>query len=526
MTHCITINMDCSWEVKVHGLSINTTHCPTLSHLPPVIDCTTINLLLDVVNNSHICTGNPDDKFVEMVAARKGKTIKSSDGSVAAYIDQGEAVSTIRSSKCEVLMRDGRKCDKCVSYRDNLRMIHHRTQGKSKLSPTCTSSHTNFRYLDSPQKLARYKKLKERCDRAEKEIKRLKENIAKLMDEKSVAVDEPLHQDLTQIMEDHTHEVVAQFPEDSFQRLFWNQQLQSVRVKDSRQIRWHPMIIKWCLHLKMISSAAYHAMRSSGFIKLPSERTLRDYTHVVRGATGIQPEVSAQLIKESKVLTLQDWQKYAVVVFDEVKIKEDLVYNKHTCEIVGFVDLGSVNNKLSSLAELASLDDFDPESVATHMLVFMFRGLFIRLEFPYAQYATKTAIASEICLMAWEVVRNLECCGFKVIALSCDGASTNRRFFRMHGTSSSNPLYKTTNPYSPEKRNLYFISDVPHLMKTVRNCWSHSFAHGGHRPLWVNICNHLLLKNIPSLYVRRSKGSTSVGSIFTSSTQRPTQLLG
>ena len=52
--------------------------------------------------------------------------------------------------------------------------------------------------------------------------------------------------------------------------------------------------------------------------------------------------MSAQLIKEAKVTTLEEWQKYVVVVFDEVKIKEDLVYNKHTSEIVGFLDLGTV----------------------------------------------------------------------------------------------------------------------------------------------------------------------------------------
>ena len=110
------------------------------------------------------------------------------------------------------------------------------------------------------------------------------------------------------------------------------------------------MMVKWCLHLKMISSAAYHSMRSSGFIKLPSERTLRDYTHLIKAATGIQPEVSLQMMKEAKMDELEDWQKYVAVVFDEVKIKEDLVYNKHTSEIIGFLDLGDVNNQLDSLA--------------------------------------------------------------------------------------------------------------------------------------------------------------------------------
>ena len=98
-------------------------------------------------------------------------------------------------------------------------------------------------------------------------------------------------------MEENQTKIAEDFPENSFHRLFWKQQQEALKVKNNRQLRWHPMMVKWCLHLKMISSAAYHAMRSSGFIKLPSERTLRDYTHLVKAATGIQPDVNAQIIK-------------------------------------------------------------------------------------------------------------------------------------------------------------------------------------------------------------------------------------
>jgi len=42
---------------------------------------------------------------------------------------------------------------------------------------------------------------------------------------------------------------------------------------------------------------------------------------------GIQSDVNEQLIRETKVTSLEEWQKYVVVLFDEEKIKEDLVYN-------------------------------------------------------------------------------------------------------------------------------------------------------------------------------------------------------
>ena len=30
--------------------------------------------------------------------------------------------------------------------------------------------------------------------------------------------------------------------------------------------------------------------------------------------------------------------KYFILLFDEMKVKEDLVFDKHTCELIGFVD--------------------------------------------------------------------------------------------------------------------------------------------------------------------------------------------
>jgi len=34
------------------------------------------------------------------------------------------------------------------------------------------------------------------------------------------------------------------------------------------------------------------------------------------------------------------------LVFDEVKIEEGIVYNKHDYKIVGFIDLGPIDNPL------------------------------------------------------------------------------------------------------------------------------------------------------------------------------------
>ena len=120
-------------------------------------------------------------------------------------------------------------------------------------------------------------------------------------------------------------------------------------MKDRRQLRWHPALIKWCLNLKLLSSSAYHALRSSGVLVLPSERTLRDYTHWMKSDAGFNDTVDRELLKEAKIETAWDFQRHVCLVFDEVKIKEDLVYDKHSCQIIGFVNLGQVNNQLLEL---------------------------------------------------------------------------------------------------------------------------------------------------------------------------------
>ena len=137
-------------------------------------------------------------------------------------------------------------------------------------------------------------------------------------------------------------------------------------------------MIHWCLNLKLLSSAAYHAMRTAGFIKLPSERTLRDYTHYFRSKTGFQQEVNEQLYKESKVNELPEHRRFCGIVLDKMKVKESLVYDKFTGEVVGFTDLGNINDELLHLEEACQGDEKHP-TIATHILVLMVRGVFFKL---------------------------------------------------------------------------------------------------------------------------------------------------
>lgn len=113
-------------------------------------------------------------------------------------------------------------------------------------------------------------------------------------------VDEDLYKNLEDIMNERTEEIRNNYPPNSFDRLFWEQQLEAMKVKDVTQVRWR-LMIKWCLSLKLLSPCAYHTLCSSNLLVLPSERTLRDYTHFIKAKAGFQAEVVSYAEKQGLI---------------------------------------------------------------------------------------------------------------------------------------------------------------------------------------------------------------------------------
>ena len=67
-------------------------------------------------------------------------------------------------------------------------------------------------------------------------------------------------EDLAQIVEDVSPTVAEKFPENSPQRVFWDQQRAYNRLRDKHQMRWHPLVLRFALNLKYMSSSAYRAV--------------------------------------------------------------------------------------------------------------------------------------------------------------------------------------------------------------------------------------------------------------------------
>ncbi len=219
-------------------------------------------------------------------------------------------------------------------------------------SKTAPDSHVNYRYLSTPEKVDRLNRLHSLQRQTQLRLHRMKAKNEQVAEEKGIEVDEATHNDLSDIMKEPSTTVKDAFPVGSFQKLFWEQQQKASSLKDSRSMKWHPLMIKWCLqsgclYLRHLSGRAYEMLRESGCVVLPSQRTLRDYTHYVRASTGFSVEVDKQLMDAAKVEEAEEWQRCVALVMDELYIREDLVYDKHSGALVGLVNLGDMNECLA-----------------------------------------------------------------------------------------------------------------------------------------------------------------------------------
>ena len=96
-----------------------------------------------------------------------------------------------------------------------------------------------------------------------------------------------------------------------------------------------------------------------------------------------------------------DIERFMLILFDEMEIQENLVWSKHTGDLIGCVDLQETN------------------AITFHVLVFFTSNVVNPFKFSFPKFGTKNATASQIFPLFWKAVAICE-------------ASTNCSFFRMH----------------------------------------------------------------------------------------------
>ena len=463
-----------------------------------------VQSVVDILNyllTLTVCIGNPDEDMQPLIPAvgaalssGKGPIIGYKEGDFGAYCGNLSYNSTIRHVECTMLVK-GARCIKCQQLRHTLRCRRAHRKRTTETPP----SRKTYAHMSPEEYRFKCGQLTQDKRRLSRKLSAVAQRVSDLeMALRQVIVREgerlspQQNEEMNSLVEDSALEFEKAFPENSFQRCFWEEQMRYNRLNSKCGMRWHPLIIRWCLYIRSKSSKAYDGLRH--FLNLPSQRTLYDYTHYTEHGTGFQEKVTEQFATECEKTRDDESSQYVGIVFDEIKIKSDLVYDKHTGELVGYVDLDKVGNELLNLQN--SLND-SGHAVAKFLLVVMVRGVTTGLKYPLATFATDGIKSAFIYPVIWEAIEIVEMdAEMKVLFLCCDGATPNRKFFKVH--DQLNPhLYRIENPFVEDDRYIYFVSDPPHLLKTARNCFSNSFSHRRSRTLrnnnkyisWMHIVN-------------------------------------
>ena len=167
-----------------------------------------------------------------------------------------------------------------------------------------------------------------------------------------------------------------------------------------------------------------------------------------------------------------------------MEIQSSLVFDKHSNELIGFVDLGDGDVNIAA---------FDSRSViVSHVLAFMIRGVASDLKNILGYFSTENFTSYQLMTLFWKAVYILELgCNLWVCAAVSDSALPNRKFYMLHTglvgkEYDSDIVYRTVNLFAPV-RFIYFFSDAFYLLKTARNCLFNSGTRKHSRLTWSGL---------------------------------------
>ena len=89
----------------------------------------------------------------------------------------------------------------------------------------------------------------------------------------------------------------------------------------------------------------YGQIRRRGFLSLSHRTTLKKYTGFTTIGTGFNLHIIKHMYDHVKFTELKEFEKHIILLFDEMKIKFGLVHSKSFGMIIGFNELGDINEE-------------------------------------------------------------------------------------------------------------------------------------------------------------------------------------
>ncbi|CAG7731494.1 unnamed protein product, partial [Allacma fusca] len=240
----------------------------------------------------------------------------------------------------------------------------------------------------------------------------------------------------------------------------------AIKTAKAKSQRGHRYESDWLLNallLKIKSPKGYRFLRENKLLPLPHESSLKQLIAGLPCEFGYSNFIFDSLRKQMENLPERD--RHGVLLLDEMKIKESLQFKKHSQTFEGFIDFGDYTGEYLCGGKTRSFE------VADHALVLMFRSINSNWAQPVACFASKNSAPGEILAkLAISCILKLEEAGAFVDAIICDGATSNKKTWKTLGVQASSKVIqnKIIHPCDGA-RFLYFLCDVPHLIKCIRN---------------------------------------------------------
>jgi len=228
-------------------------------------------------------------------------------------------------------------------------------------------------------------------------------------------------------------------------------------------------------------------MRSKGWIQLPNGRALYEY-YVSPSELGFHEEALKMIAPHGIRKKCNDLLNHHIVFIGEVYVYMNVVYQKSSGEVVGYVRLDEVKAEWAEIEkEICGKKSDRPPRYSKVLLSYLVKGVTNSIRAVVACHSGGLNL-EELNKKTWDVVKKLETCDIKVIALVGSGALVNQLFNRYEPITAtdSRVVFDTTNIHSKDGRPLFLLNDFSELLKLIRNCFANSGAHNQTRLLTKN----------------------------------------
>lgn len=239
---------------------------------------------------------------------------------------------------------------------------------------------------------------------------------------------------------------------DNSQLLFLIEQLELYQqTPNTRRYIGATMILASTLFVQ--SSASYLAIYNSKLLYLPHPRNLQKLIGKFSVTSGSNIKDSTEYLK-TRISLLK---------------KYELIINIHLDEIYVNPELNFKGNNIVGCSES------NPTQVAKTIQVFMISSIFSKYRDVVSLIPVKNLTALQLKGLMVDVLIKLENIGFTVISFISDNNAVNRKAFELFFPNNSLQV-SITHPLDPQ-RLLFFIFDVVHILKCIRNNWISKRTH-------------------------------------------------